>query len=641
MTFQPRIKAIKAASKDEETERPRKRRKSQTTMTQLDFGNRSFLDAVYDSDEGSALDSDPESTPKPTSKKSSRRRKLPAKTESQDTLTQFVKRASDVSMMIISNSEDEGLLSDVELGDPAGDETGPPMAKFADVLPKEEGDIVEQQDGLPQVEEQLGRSSPVQVSLAPMHRQPPPSQAANDPPKTPPRRIRVLPVPSSRSPPDTHLSTQVSSQPRNEPQSHRSPLQERSVNIQRPSRDAPQKSPIKASSKKRATPAMTTMTQIRGDSPTKLRVREFNARFAILEEENAELRRSRGPVARPAAVHYIPKIPSQTEPQSVRIADVETQYPVFGDETQKELMRIKLADAITEVVEHAAQASGAKIIKSSQSSDADSTEKLTVPHYDDFRLQQQQAPNDVEDQTAEAILVDDILIPSSQSQISRQVVKIAPSSQPEVAFQSNTFDDMANNDESLPESTYNSVSAESTASKLDTQDLASDQLMRETQHAFLNRVPSSPLAPVPPSSFTACAKASQQARPSLPRPSQATTVDRTMTHSTTHTQHLAAFKTQPEWKAPENVMSSSPIEEPLEIEDDIKVQVISSPLIHPPGLTDVWSSPKLTEPQTPSLLRNMKAPLTLSDLMSESLGQSLPMPPIWRYDDDEEDDDEL
>lgn len=205
-------------------------------------------------------------------------------------------------------------------------------------------------------------------------------------------------------------------------------------------------------------------------------------------------------------------------------------------------------------------------------------------------------------------------------------------------------------EESLPESPYPAASARSVTSKKDTQVLASDQLMRETQQAWTHRIPSSPeLMPAPVS--TSRQQPSSQHRPAI-RPSQATTVDETMTYSSRSLRSqlpLGTFPVEPQLKSEHSIeqpddISSTPIEESF-IPAITHIVSSSSPILHAPGLSEVSSSsPRLPEPKTPKVLRNLQQPLRLEELITESLDMSIPAPPTWRYGDgfeEESDDGEL
>jgi hypothetical protein len=638
--FQPRAKVVKAGNRDVDIERPRKR-KSQTTMTQLDFGNRSYIEAICDSDEGSVYESKLEPMSKP--KKPSRRRKLPAKTESQDTLTQFVKRASDVSLMAISDSEDDIPLSDVEVGRLSGDLVKQEIPG-SEGMPQDEVEIIEQPDEPLQVEQQPRAVSqePSSPHHARMRHGLSITPAIAFPPKTP-RRVRVLPVPSSRSPPDEYTSPQVKPCTYDKSE-HRSPLQDRPVNIQRIPSGALQESHAKSLPKKMTSVAAApdAPINIKEESPTKRRVREFNARFAILEQQNAGLRnrRSQCPATRPCDVRPSTGPLSHGRALTTRAQDPETQYPMPGFETQHE-MTMRLANIVSDPVPSAIEQPAGGHMENSQPLDSQDVGDNATPENDVTESSQDfEGAAKIVEGSSQAI-EENILIPSSQSRISKPMINNISDAHTMAVTRPQAVRNSKNQEESLLESTYNSTATRSTASKKDTQELASDQLMRETQQAFLERVPSSPIPSIPVSLAIDGAKTQQattQTRHSLPRASQATAVDDSKSHSTISTQHLSTFKTQSYSKGHKDMMSSSPIEEPLGLEETVQVQVISSPLMHPPGLTDVSSSPKLPEPKTPSMLRSLKAPLRLSDLMSDSLDQSFPMPPSWHYDDDEEDD---
>lgn len=613
--FPQRAKTVKDPVRGTDVEPPRKRRKSQTTITQLDFGKRSYLDAICDSDEGSMFESDAEATPKPRSSAQSRRRKLPEKTESQDTLTQFVKRASGTTTVLISDSEDDACISEIEDCDTGENDTKqnslklkPPPTQHA--LNQDFDHKLQNQE--PCEVQPPEESSPVAV---PMHIHLEAQPAAARPPRTP-RRVRVLPVPSSRSPPDTNISTQITPVHR-APTDLRSPLLERSTNTIRTPKRLEAGTPSKASTIRVAQKPLNAAAAIQSDSLTKRRVREFNARFAMLEKENSDLRKSRGLAARAS---FVPARPCADE--------TETQYPVIGDETQDELMGITFTEDTAEAIPDADRPSTTEMPISAPEATG-KEEEILESASSPFDIQAARNDNAAINHSADNDVAEEVLIPSSQTRKSRSLKPIAQ---------------MAAVEESLPESTYNSSAGEPMSLNRDTQDLASDQLMRETQAAFIERIPSSPFSFKRPLSNMVPLKSSPHG---APRPSQATTVDETMTHSSPYIQRLNCSQSEPVFKIPDDMTSSSsPMPGPdRDAENHIHTQIVSSPVMHPPDLTDVPSSPKLPEPKTPSLLRNLRVPLQLTDLISDSLDQSLPMPPAWRYDDDvedeEEDDDEL
>jgi hypothetical protein len=689
--FPPRFLAVKPALKDEDIERPRKRRKSQTTMTQLDFGKRSFLEAICDSDEESALGSDEDITPKLT--RTNRRQKLSANTESQDTLTQFVKRASNVGTMTIGDSEDEAPLSEVEPSDDEKMETGQQIPHLRNAAPQEGEDIPQLSDEEPQIEAKSGPQKEAQPIIL-TSRQELSLGESLGPPKTP-RRVRVLPVPSSRSPPDTPLSTQVTLrtqdiselsspiqkicftvQRETEQSQHLPPLAEKSTNVQQIQED---RSPLKEKStniqrlpnlRSRRTPGtlptekaartVEAAAAANGESPTKRRVREFNARFAILERENSESRsrRSRSLVTRPSMGNSSTSVSFKVMDRENGVQNMDTQYPMPGIETQEGLMGLKLANTMTEAAINASREgsreASLEVVLSSQHQDTEDVEADVTFEQPLAKVERASGAviddeKDTRRDISERSVVEEILIPSSQTRSNRRPAKTTSAFQVAEMERSEPEDQLPQHEESLLESTYNSP-AKYSIPKKDTQDLASDQLLRETQQAFQSQVPLSPIVTfMPLSSVSAgamCPPLATQTRYSLPHPSQATTVDESMPpRSTFHTQQHGLFTPQPHSKAlPDEIMSSSLVEEPMELDDQIEVQAISSPLMYPPGLTDVSSSPKLPEPKTPSILRNLKQPLRLGDLVSDSLDHSFPAPPTWRYgdeDDEDEEDDEL
>ena len=685
--FTPRLKAIKAdALGSSPMDRSRKRPKNQTTMTQLDFGKRSYLEAICDSDgedededeDGdvkSEDDMDDEVTPKPKStssrkkegnqRRTGRKSRLPAKTESQDTLTQMVKRSSDVSFMVIDDSEDEAGILDEEVSDAEVDETE---------VVAEERLIHTGRDGQSQGQEmnhdaERRETEPRrETSIMEPVAEPEDPAPGPIPPKTP-KRVRVLPVPSSKSPPDTHLSTQVT--PRHDPAADlKSPLQERSVNIpafQRSPSKPTQSSPLKhqlvqehvlgdenefqvsplrrqqfitdeqdKSSPRKPSPVKKVLasagkqaTQCKEGSQTQTRrrVREFNARFAALERETFEMRRRRSALPGNADM---PVAASRRSPRRKANAAMETQYTMPGVDTQNALMELPFPATSEEQREESPE-----IVECSQvmDDDVDGETHDDVPVFVDGTNEKKAG--------SEAVVREEILIPSSQSRKSRRMIVSSQADEDE----SPEVDANGLFEESLPESPYPAASARS---KKDTQELASDQLMRETQQAFLYRVPSSPLITKPAST-----RPSQRQSQPAPRPSQATTVDETMTYSSY--QHIPTQPSQRKFPRVTGVLdltSSSPRLEttPIILQP---IPSSSSPLHQPPDFGDALghaassSSPRLPpEPKTPSILRNLKRPLRREDLVGEeSLDASLSMrmPPSWGFGEEVEvdSDDEL
>ncbi|KIV98813.1 uncharacterized protein PV09_09427 [Verruconis gallopava] len=609
--FRHRVRAVQAVMPREESPRPRKRRRIQTTMTQLELGRRSFLDVIGDSDGDEESADERDATRKPA--RATRKSRLPAKTESQDTLTQFVKRSSDHRGTVIRDSEDEdeeATLSDDEGPNP--DEAGVKQPLPAPKHALQPSEHAMQHKCRKKNLEQAGREYDGEGQSSPeMHTvQPASTSRAGRREFTTPKKIRVLPVPSSRSPPDTHLSTQVTPRLVELPEP-RSPLEEKSVNIQSShwtSGDA--KTPNRLTQNPRSNPE-----RIR-ESPSKRRVRDFNARLALFEKENArsgmQRQSNRSSVLRSSTRS---SIDMQAAP--LRAANCESQYPMPGIETQDALFQLPAVDG-------ASHLSGAIPCSGGQGQ----------VHLDDQMGLSTERHSHSEGEEGQ------ILIPSSQTQ---KPSKINDTNELDDADLRKTSSPCLKQ-ESLPGSTYTSKTALEFSLR-DTQDLASDQLMRETQQMFFERVPSSPPFMTP--SARARSNGSISASPSRShqvRPSQATTVDETMTSSSLRGQHGSVFSVQPKFTSQTNVVYSSPLNTPRRPQT-INVTAKSKsrfPNVQN-GLADLSSSPRLPEPKTPSILRNLKAPLRLNDLVSDSLEHSYPMPPSWRYDEDqdEDEDDEL
>jgi hypothetical protein len=672
--FQPRLKAVKAM---DTTERPRKRLKNQTTMTQLDFGKRSYLEAICDSDdEDEEVKSEDEGLPSTARKRAGdRRNRLPAKTESQDTLTQFVKRSSDVSMMVISDSEDEGEedVSDAEAE--AGEEQAPvdDNAEYEDlqaILQRENqphgaearvSDGVEAEEELEAAADELNApSSSIVIAIAP--------ELLRHPQPRTPKRVHVLPVPSSRSPPDTALSTQVTPRQarRSEQRSPlkkksanvraasttRSPLKEKSANIRAvPPAKSPLKStlalppPERSAEEKRKSPARSAQKIQKSsaqkparESPTKRRVRDFNARFAILEQENADLRNRRTrPVAR-ATVSAPPPLKAAAH------GNIETQFSMPGAETQAAWLELPFGDAHPKSIPDVIREDSPGFVENSQP-----FEQGSAKHEASKRQASSRIVDDTEDEDeGELDDVDEapesILVPSSPSKNNAVSADEQASRDPA----SSLIMPVAGENllvESLPESTYNSPAPRSTTRSRDTQELASDQLLWETQQAFMFHVPSSPLIMPAPISTPRRTRSSQWKTQDsrMVRPSQATTVDESMSHSSHCTQrHMNSLELTSTPKPPPPFSSSSPTTEPLL---DTTLVISSSPVLNDPILSS--SSPRVQEPKTPSVLRNLRRPLRMEELVTDSLEASMPMPPGWGaglldlVEESEDDDGEL
>lgn len=239
----------------------------------------------------------------------------------------------------------------------------------------------------------------------------------------------------------------------------------------------------------------------------------------------------------------------------------------------------------------------------------------------------------------------DVLIPSSQSEKSKipEDIEVNVSSSLSATNVPEERTATPGTMYSLPEGTPRSNNPGRKKTKFDTQDLASNQLLRETQ-ARVERVSSS-ASIIPPSQHEAILESPvKYPRNDLPPASQATTVDETMPPSYRYTQHFDRHLIHSPSKNDPIIVPSSPIAPHI---NDAAFVFSSSPLVQPPELAGTSSSPRPEEPRTPHVVEGrMKgfvrtAPLRMSQLVSESLDQSLPMPPNWIYGDEDEDDGEL
>jgi hypothetical protein len=567
-------------------------------------------------------------------------------------------------------------------------------------------------------------------------------------PKTP-KRFRVLEVPSSQTPPSTPLSTQqtirrftqkasplkrkstnmqVNNVSPTNPLLQRSPLKELSMNIQGSQLSSQKASlqvmfrdsgKIHTSSKqsivsesplKDKTPSAPlieeTPEKLREDnapiteaamspqeeSPTKRRVREFNARYAALSRQGSGLssRHGIGPIQRGKVIRSSTGFTS-VDDGNVELnrppQPVETQFTI-GEETQAIMGAIDLAcegviapsrsnillqveDEDEEIPlpprrrspslhrQHSSTAeedlsagviesgTNAEILMESQIKE-EQLSMFTGIDARDFGVSNVLGRSGEEEsqEPKERLEEEEERVPSSQneqdeahgsrqSQVFIQDIYIKKEQNSGGrTIQESQYDDIDVIHDEDSQSIHGFPTGSMEEASLDP---ASEQLLRETQ-AFAWHTSSNPPVAVQVLSPPAAPAAQMFPQPPIrSTPTQATTVDETQADASHRTQnHLPGSpfgSTQSPRPFPTHLLRISPqrVTRP--------VLVPSSPVPLPPG--GLCSSQ--IEAPTPRTMRFLsRKPVTVSQLIPESLRDdgSIPQPPMWTQDEDEEEDDD-
>lgn len=684
--------------------------KRQSTLTQIvDFGrlsSREELDDISDDDEFDEK--------RPPNK----RRRTSAKTKSESrkdrTLTQmdFVKTPK--RTMPVDDSEEEGTLSDEEdLGNEELHLTPRPGTKGLNLRrsPRRILEIADSTESL----ETIGSISAGHrtVNEEESREQVTTTITNNDagienrghamlPPVVPqtPKRVRMLVVPSSQTPPTTPLSTQQSPRCPGSGKD-RSPLQERSTNIpiMKDMVEGVSESIVEA-----AKPASPFVTEFEPapretqpiDSPTKRRARDFRAQMDALRNGGAlqQTRRKartfeRGKIIRSSTNVSLMSEIGENEVSKIRPKNGDTQFAI-GEETQSLLGDIDLSGEVAqepeeEPMEAEAEAEDEEIEAEAEVGDQNENISDLVEGDEDentiFEIGEPQEPlenefdelpdrtNEPEDDTP---LTQDLnrresspelpfdnyeeddRVPSSKNETPRGTRGTDYDTTPQnrhVTF----FDQLDTLTLPIPGSPRSTAPLYEEIDTQESRDPASAQLIYESQAAYAELAASSPIEaepmPIPTSSPVATRNSSQLRfhTPRVPRKNtqvqfaeedeaQAPSTGRTESLSTTSgTYPKSALKGERQCQTRSSQGDPSPLGVPSS-------QTRSSPVQQIPSSPLQRDQQPRSEPATPGIFRFLRGPVTASQLIPDSLRSDIDdeigLPPRWTQDEDEEEDDD-
>ncbi|TID20863.1 putative ubiquitin fusion degradation protein [Venturia nashicola] len=677
--------------------------KRQSTLTQIaDFGRLPSLDDI-----DGISDEDEFEGERPPRK---RRRTSKTKSESRRdrTLTQmdFVKTPR--RTMPVEDSEEEGTLSDDEEivneeihltphSETSGLNLRRPPRKILEIADSTESLVTlgSMSAGKSTVDEESSGEQAI-------------STIANDdtgvharailPPGIPqtPKRVRLLTIPSSQTPPTTPLSTQRSPTCPGSGKD-RSPLQARSTNlpIMKDSlEEVAEPIPEVPTSRSPFVPEFKSAVRETQpiDSPTKERARNFRAQMDALRNGGAlqQLRRKtrtfeRGQIVRPSTNVLLVSETGEKESRNTRSKNGETQFSI-GEETQAILGGIDLSGEMAqepvyeqEIVEDEADDDESNLEVDAGVNKEDQGHPIDGPIADDenqntiFEIGEPQEvlENEPEDDTLVLQYIrprepspelpydnygGEERVPSSQNETPRGTRRTAY----EATTQSRhiTFSDHIDTlTLPIPQSPTSTAPPEGDIDTQESVDAASAQLIYESQ-AYAALAASSPIEaePMPiPTSSPAATRHSSQPRfrtPRVPRKSiqvEFAEEDRTQAPSTSRTESISTTPDTYPKSALKGGRRESPIRSP-QVE-----HIPSSPF--PQGGNrssqphQIPSSPSQrqqqfrSEPTTPGIFRFLRGPVTTSQLIPDSLRSDLDdgigLPPRWTQDEEDDDDDEL
>jgi hypothetical protein len=629
--------------------------KRQSTLTQIDFGRLSGREKIEDSEE----DEFEEEKPPRKRRKSTRRVDNAEKNNSRrkSAYTQTLTQMPFLKSRTVEDSEEEGLLSEEDVSRGELDEELAPhpgtnnLNLQSDAIndsteSTEETEILDSVDTTGPGKDAKERESVPQDRPSNIRR------AAMPPPQTP-KRIRILAVPSSQTPPTTPLSTQRS-------QSHswsgrdRSPLQEKSTNVlisQEPVEDDAE--PEKRDSLVQPLKHPNNETE----SPTKKRARLFVAQMDALRSGGGlqQNRRRTGPFEPGKIIRSSTSVSLASEESIVEVKKIhsktdETQFAI-GDETQAILGGIDLTcDVLQDSA--AVEDGGVEQEQGEPNTSADVDEAAVEDENPIFEIGEPQEP--LEDQSVEDSVLTDGLeattvyprqssselpmedyeeeerVPSSQNETPRgtRLIHHEPTTQGRrVTFSSQVM-------LPIPQSPSSTGPVEEGINTQESIDPASVQLLYESQ-AYAALAASSPIEtePVPISSPIPSQNHTFRT-PRIPRRTQAPTEEETQAPSTGRTESLSTTS----GTYPKSAMKPRRIHSPL------PPQAKSSPTKSAVKEVRIHSPPPQvrSSPTTPGLGRFLRGPITVSQLVPDSLrsdlNDSIGLPPRWAMDDEEEDD---
>lgn len=602
--------------------------KQQSTLTQIDFATLPGRKTIEDSEEDEFSEEEPPRKRRKTLGRPNGDEGNEVKRKS--ALTQTLTQMDFVRSRRVEDSEEEGLLSDDEELEPH------PGTNDLDL----------QSDAMPQLED-LVRTGPRDKAR---HQDAKSRDPGHDqgrvmlPPRNPstPKRIRILAIPSSQTPPTTPLSTQKSPK---HPRSgkDRSPLQERSTNLpitKEIDEDNLELTKEKPSTLQPKSPSKVTDPM---ESPTKQRAREFRARIDELRNGGflQQTKRKTGPFERNQVIRSSTGVSLESEEAENEVTKTrpqtgETQFAI-GEETQAILGDIDIVCESVQYLESKLESEGLKQKETDQDQD-------TSGHGDEndnqdliFDIGEPQEP--LEEQSLD--ILDPQHVPpheaSPELPLNSDEEERVPSSQNETPRGTRqiphqlttegrrvTFSDQVMLP--IPQSPTSKTCREEYLDTQESIDPASAQLLYESQ-AYAALAASSPIgeslfptsSPVPaPTS----GPSHQFRTPSSRRNATKTpTLDETQAPSTGRMES---------WPMTCGTYSKSALGA-----EQSPVHIHSSPLLQP----ETRSSPT-----TPGIFRFLRGPITVSQLIPDSLrsglDDSIGLPPRWMQENSAEDDDE-
>lgn len=642
--------------------------KRQSTLTQIDFGKLSSREQIDDSDED---DFDEEEAPRKRARFSNR---TPQSAMTQ-TLTQMQFVTSSVRSRPVQDSEEEGLLSDEE-------ELAPhPGTNDLDLqhTPRKPLEIADSMESLETTKSQQAGGNPENGKGS--HTVPITNDSSSRadgramlPPILPqtPKRVRILAVPSSQTPPTTPLSTQQS--PRCPGSANdRSPLQERSTNllitkerlehVQQPVIEPKKSGPVALELKTAARDSLAI------ESPTKKRARDFRAQMDALRNGGAlqQKRRKTGHFERNQVIRSSTNVSlvseeGENEPRNTRPKTGETQFAI-GEETQAILGGIDLSGNVVQEPEdeqeedeeeeedHQDQTTNSHVngdqdddpifeIGEPQEPLADEHEvprDLTgTPERDGLQSRgiypRESSPELPFDNYEEE---EEERVPSSQNETPRGTRIIHDETTTTTQGRRVTFSDVA--DQLMlpvPRSPTSTIPAEVEMDTQESIDPASAQLLYESQ-AYAVLAASSPIdaQPTPISSPEPAPRSNPMyfRTPRLPRiGTQVQSEEETQAPSTGRTESLSMTS----GTYPKSALKGGR-------KSQAKTGSSSQAHIHSSPLRPCQELPRSSSPRTPSIFRFLKGPITISQLIPDSLRSDLDdgigLPPRWTQEEDNDD----
>jgi hypothetical protein len=598
--------------------------KRQSTLTQIDFARLSGREYIEDSEEDEFNEEEPPRK---------RRKTLGQlngdegnKVKRKNALTQTLTQMDFVRSRRVEDSEEEGLLSDDEELEPH------PGTNDLDL----QNDIMTQLEFVVNTEpKDRLRDHDAKSRENPRNKQ----SRVMPPPKNPstPKRIRVLAVPSSQTPPTTPLSTQQSPK---HPRSgkDRSPLQERSTNVPMSKELVEDNLEQMKQNPWTLEPTSPSKDADPMESPTKLRAREFRARIDELRNGGflQQTKRKTGPFERNQVIRSSTHVSSESDEAENEVTKTrpqtgETQFAI-GEETQAILGDIDFMCESERVKQKESDQDQNTSDHGDENENDDQDQDLVFDIGEPQEPLEEQSLNILDPQhihpheaSPELPLnsEEEERVPSSQNETPRGTRRIPH--QLTTEGRRVTFSDQVMLP--IPRSPTLKASQEEYLDTQDSIDPVSVQLLYESQ-AYAALAASSPIGEPPVSTSSPVPASSRQSRtPTSQRNATRTpTREETQAPSNGRTESLST--------------TSGTYPESARDAEQSPAHVPSSPQRQP----EIRSSPT-----TPGIFRFLRGPITVSQLIPDSLRSgledSIGLPPRWLQEnsaeDEDEDDDEL